>query len=53
MRRGNGEDLRARRHDFAHQLVAELYGGAHQVDVVLFEDALFLAGFEQGLDVDG
>ena len=48
---GDGEDLGARRHHLAHQLVAELDGGADQVAVALFEDALLFAGFEQGLDI--
>ena len=47
----NGKHLRTRRHHFAHQLVAELDCGANQVAVALFEDAFFLAGFEQRLDV--
>ncbi len=52
-RLGNRKDLRPRRHHLAHQLVAELDGRAHQVDVVLFENALFFPGFQQRLDIDG
>jgi len=50
---GHGEDGRARRHDFADQLVTEFDGGAHQFAIALFEDSLFLTGFKQGFDVDG
>ena len=50
---GHGKDFRARGHYLADQLVAELDGGANQVAVALFEDALLLAGFEQSLDIDG
>ncbi len=50
---GHGEDLRARRHDLAHQLVAELDSGADQIAVALFEDAFFLAGFEKRFDIAG
>jgi hypothetical protein len=50
---GNGEDSGTRRHDFADQLVAEFDGGADQVNVALFQDALFFAGFKQRLDIDG
>ena len=53
MASGDGEDLRPRRHHLAHQLVAELDGGAHQVAIALFQNALFFAGFEQRLDIDG
>ncbi len=49
--RGHGEDLRARSHHLADQLVAELDGGADQFAVALLEDALFFAGFEQRLDI--
>ena len=45
--RGDREDLRPRRHHFAHQLVAELDRRAHQVAVALFQDAFFFARFEQ------
>ena len=48
---GNSEDLRPRRHHFAHQLVAELDSGTHQVAIALFENAFFFAGLKQRLDV--
>ena len=44
---GDGEDLGARGHDLEDDLVAELYGGANEFAVRLFEDALFFAGFEE------
>ena len=47
----DGEDFRARSHDLANQLVAELDGGAHQIAVALLEDALFLAGLDERFDI--
>ena len=46
---GDGEDLGARGHDLEDDLVAELYGGADEFAIGLFEDALFFAGFEEGV----
>ena len=46
---GDGEDLGARGHDFEDDLVAELDGGADELAVGLFEDALFFAGFEESV----
>ena len=46
---GDGEDLGARRHDLADDLVAELDDGADEFAVGLFEDAFFFAGFEEGV----
>ena len=50
---GNGEDLGARSHDLADQLVAELDGGADEVAVALLQNAFFLAGLDEGFDIDG
>ena len=50
---GNSKNRRARRHHLAHQLVAKLDGGAHQVDIVLFQNALFFARFQQRLHIHG
>jgi hypothetical protein len=44
---GNGEDLGARGHDVADDLVAKFDGRTNQVAVGLFENALFLASLEQ------
>ena len=46
---GDGKDLGSRGHDLADELVAELDDGADELAVGLFEDALFLAGFEEGV----
>ncbi len=48
---GHGEDLRSRRHHFAHQFVAEFDGRPHQVAVALLENSFFLSGFKQRLHV--
>ena len=46
---GDGEHLGARGHDLADDFVAELDDGADELAVGLFEDALFFAGFEEGV----
>ena len=40
----DGDDARARRHDFAHRLVAERDHRLDQLAVAFFDDAFFFAG---------
>ena len=47
----DGDDARARRHHFAHGLIAERDHGLDQLAVAFFDDAFFFAGGDQGLDV--
>ena len=46
---GNSDDFRPRRHDFAHRFVAELHHRLNQVAVAFFQNAFFLARFNQGV----
>ncbi len=48
--RRDGNDGRTRRHHIAHRLVAELDHGVNEFAIALLENALVLAGFDQGID---
>ena len=45
------DDLSSRRHDFPCDLVAELDDGLNHFPLVLFEDAFFLTGIDEGLNL--
>ena len=49
----NGDDVGTRGHDFADHFVAEFDDGLDELAVVLFDEAFFGAGGDEGFDVFG